>query len=232
MKLKDLDRNLNEGPRGGTGGAFGRGGPGPRRQQYKGGSGFGRGGVTKGQAGSPSTWSGPEGMDTSKGMSGLDHATRIQMGRKMEAEVAKKLEDLGIKVVHSGREDDMFKGIDFWVTLGDKRLSAQVKQREVGDDIIFEVWKDYDGSSQPNGRDYNGKAQLYIAVDTKGNGFWVVPSLLKQVTDEYLSKFGMKNGKYKDAFFKVTKDNRSGNTKLMAFFPPSSFGKPIPGFKA
>ncbi len=226
MKLKDLDRNLNEGPRGGTGGAFGRGGPGPRRQQYKGGSGFGRGGVAK------STWSGPEGMDTSKGMSGLDHATRLKMGRQMEAAVARKLEELGIKVVHSGREDDAFKGIDFWVTLNDKRISAQVKQREVGDDIIFEIWKDYDGSSRPNGRDYNGKAQLYIAVDTKGNGFWVVPSVLKNTADEYLAKYGMKNGTHNGAFFKVTKDNRTKTTKLMAFFPPSKFGKPIPGFKA
>ena len=71
MKMKDLTKPLYEGPRGGTGGAFGKGGPGPKRQQYRGGSGFGRGGVTKGQAGSPSTWSGPEGMKQGVGMSAL-----------------------------------------------------------------------------------------------------------------------------------------------------------------
>ena len=189
--------------------------------------GYGRGG------GRGSTWSGPVGYGRGqRSMAGQAHADRIQQGKKMEADIARRLQELGIKVEQSGRERDVREGIDFFITIKGQRFSAQAKQREVGDDIIFEVYKFWEGPrTPPNGRDFKGRADLYIAVDTKGNGYVVETKNLKQVAKEYVEQFGFESGNYKGASFKTTKDRRSGDDKLMAFFPPSKYGRPIPGFK-
>ena len=188
--------------------------------------GYGRG-PSKSEKGK-STWSAPQGYGREKSMAGMDYATRVQRGKKMEAEIYRKLESIGVKVEPTTREADIKQGIDFYVTYGENRWSAQAKQREVGDDIIFEVYKFWEGPrTPPNGRDFRGQAQVYIAVDTKGNGFLVPTSKLKTVAKEYVDKFGMESGNYQGAQFKVTQDRRSGDTKLMAFFPPSKYGRKI-----
>lgn len=188
--------------------------------------GYGRGGSGK------STWSGPQGYGRGGSMAGQDYRSRITQGKKMESEIARRLQEIGIEVVQAGRESDTRQGIDFFIKIKGQQLSAQAKQREVGDDIIFEVYKFWEGPrTPPNGRDYKGRADLYIAVDTKGNGYVVETKNLKQVAKEYVEQFGFESGNYKGASFKTTKDRRTGDDKLMAFFPPSKYGRPIPGFK-
>lgn len=159
-------------------------------------------------------------------MAGQDYNTRVNAGKKMEAAIIQKLREKGLKVRPASRREDMYDKIDLWVTIQGKEQPTQIKQREVGDDVIFEIYKDTN-SRQPNGRDFIGKAVFYVAVDTKGQGFVVFTKSLKDVAMEYVDQFGAESGEYKGATFKATRDQRSGNPKLMGFFPPSKYGKRI-----
>lgn len=161
-------------------------------------------------------------------MAGQDFRTRVTQGKQMEAVIIKKLQEKGLKVRNASRREDMHDKIDLWVSIQNTWRPVQIKQREAGDDIIFEVYKDaYDETAPPNGRDYLGKAEFYVAVDTRGQGFVVSTAALKKAADAYLHQFGIQPGEYEGAIFKTTYDRSSGQPKLMAFFPPSRYGKRI-----
>ncbi len=174
--------------------------------------GYGRGGARPGQ----------------QTMAHMDYRSRVQKGKQFEPIIIKKLNDLGIKTRNASKREDMYDKIDFWVDVQGNWHSVQIKQREGGDDIIFEIYKDaYDETQPPNGRDYIGKSQLYLAVDTGGRGWIANKNALRKVADAFLHQFGVDDGHYEGAQFKRTTDRSTGNPKLMAFFPPSKFGKRV-----
>ncbi len=129
---------------------------------------------------------------------------------------------------YASQREDMYDKIDLWVTIQGTERAVQIKHREVGDDIIYEIYKDaYDESAPPNGRDYLGKAEFYVAVDTKRQGFVVLTKTLKDVATEYVQQNGIRPGEHRGAVFKTTRDRATGNPKLMAFFSPAQYGKRI-----
>lgn len=159
-------------------------------------------------------------------MAHMDYQTRVQKGRALEPSIIKAVRSKGIKTRDATRHEDMHKKIDFWIESQGQWYSVQIKQREGGDDIIFEVYKDaYNETQPPNGRDYRGDAQLYLAVDTAGRGWLANKNALKKVVDEYLQQFGVESSNYKGVQFKRTNDRNTGYPKLMAFFPPNQYGK-------
>ena len=223
MRLRDLTtplyevekERLFEIARGPVGGAFGRGGAKPKKKKKKMGGAYGR----------PVPQ--PQARTGAHGMSGeTDYELRIAAGRKLEADIFNRLKGMGLQVRNASKREDMYDKIDFWITIGGQEYSAQIKQREVGDDIIFEVYKDiYDQTAAPNGRDYIGKAHFYVVVTPAQRGYVVKTDAIKNVVNEFLQENGIENGFYKGAKFNITTDRATGNQKLMAFFPPDKYGK-------
>jgi len=133
--------------------------------------------------------------------------------------------------------EDKNDKIDLWLTNPKgKRYSVQVKYRESGDDIIFEVVKNI----QKNliGRDLASVAQLYFFVDRSGKGwlYWAKP--IKEL-GEKLAADGLRdlannpdqtNWVGQGYEMKRRSDHASGEQKLVAFISPRKFD-PIETFE-
>lgn len=212
MKLRDLTTPLYEIARGPAGGAFGKGAQRPQfRKKF--GSGFAR---VPGQPGTPGS------------MNTQDYQSRVFQGRGMEAQVYNRLVQAGLDVRPASREEDMHDKIDLWIRVRGQEYPAQIKQRQVGDDIIFEVYKDaYDPSQPPNGRDITSKAKLYVVQDRNGHGWMVNANALKQAARDYVAQHGIETGTEQGVDYKITQDRATGDVKLMAFFSTSEYGKRI-----
>lgn len=159
-------------------------------------------------------------------MSSMDLNSRVKAGQKLEAIIRKKLQDLGVWVRNASEQEDKVDKIDGYIHVGGKDASVQIKQRQTGDDIIFEVFCDIN-DSMPNGRDFNGKADWYACRDRNGKLTLVPTANLKKVAREFLARHGRvidRPIRFNGAQFRNTTDNHSGQPKLMAYFPTSDYG--------
>jgi len=212
MRLKDLTTPLYEIARGPVGGAFGKAGRKPSfRKEFSGG--FAR---VPGQSITPGS------------MATQDYQSRVFQGKGLEAEVYNRLVRAGLDVRPASRQEDMHDKIDLWIRVRGQEYPAQIKQRQVGDDIVFEVYKDaYDESQPPNGRDITSKAKLYVVQDRQGRGWMANAGVLKQAARDYVAQHGIETGTVQGVDYKITQDKATGDVKLMAFFPASEYGKRI-----
>jgi len=163
-----------------------------------------------------------------------DYSTRISAGKSIESKIIQSLRDRGIDIALPSKQEDMYDKIDGWITKDGKKHSVQIKYREGGDDIIFEILKDMDRNVL--GRDMESKAEYYIVVDRQGNGKMYSTKLIKALAQKMLdfvekslklnrSKTDWKfNGGWNNSWeLKITIDNAHGQRKLMAFMNPLMF---------
>jgi len=92
------------------------------------------------------------------------------------------------------------------------KLAVQVKQRvQTGDDILFEVKKDFD--KDIIGRDIKGDSQIYVVANRKGQIGVFETAKLKQKISELLEKEPQKLQDFKDNNITGVKKTRNGLSK-------------------
>ena len=155
-----------------------------------------------------------------------DFHSRVVLGKEVESQILNALRQNGFPVESPTRHEDMKDKIDGWFMANGKRNSLQIKHRENGDDIIFEIVKDWDEGVY--GRDWLSKADYYLVVDRSGNGYLFLTQPIKVLAHTMFdlaqkSPSTQTNWDGKGWQLKMTVDKSSGNTKLMAYMQPSLF---------
>lgn len=157
----------------------------------------------------------------------MDYQGRVEAGKAVEKEILDVLRKAGVVIEEPTANEDMEDKIDGWIIRDGKRVSVQVKFREGGDDVIFEVVKDLDKGIP--GRDMVSKAELYVVMDTLNviRLFAVeqIKTMAKLVRDHVLGELRLTPnrtdwGSKTACNVKITIDKRHGNRKMMAYFNP------------
>lgn len=160
-----------------------------------------------------------------------DYNTRITLGKSRELEIIDFLTSKGMKIELPTAHQDMTEKIDgFFLPKAGGRISFQLKQRESGDDIIFELVKDWDRDIE--GRDMKSHADLYVVVDRTGKLNIISTKEIKAKAKELLAMADANpNDQQGDNWqLKFVKDLAHGQVKLMCFFKTSMF-KAIASYK-
>lgn len=155
---------------------------------------------------------------------------RIAVGKVKEKAIVDQLRKYGVKIDDPTAQEDMYDKIDGWMyDVHGTKNSVQIKFRESGDDIIFEIIKDLD-LDRP-GRDMISKAQLYLVVNRSGNGVLIHTETVKKKASELLKVVQSDLQKIPSKTqwsgvgweMKITQDRAHGQNKLMGYFNPKMF---------
>jgi hypothetical protein len=153
-----------------------------------------------------------------------DYNTRITLGKSRELEIIDFLTSKGMKIELPTAQQDMHDKIDgFFLPRKGGKVSFQLKQRESGDDVIFELVKDWDRNIE--GRDMQSHADVYVVVDGTGK-LYIIPTKEIKAKAKELLALADKNpiDQQGDSWqLKFTTDAAHHNTKVMCFFKPSMF---------
>ena len=116
-----------------------------------------------------------------------DYNQRVQQGKRIEGKIINALKQMGYRIDSASAYEDMNEKIDgWWIDKKDNRYPFQIKYRETGDDIIFEIIQDV--AKQNMGRDMKSKAVLYIVADTFGRTRMFLTKPIKEKAEEVLEK--------------------------------------------
>jgi hypothetical protein len=160
-------------------------------------------------------------------LNAMDYQGRVEAGKAVEKEILDVLRKAGVVIEEPTAEEDMQDKIDGWLVKNGKRIPIQVKFREGGDDVIFEIVKDIDRGI--DGRDMVSKAELYVVMDTHNviRLFDVAPlkrmaTIVKKHVLGEMTLFPSKTswGSNTACNVRLTIDKRHGNRKMMAYFNP------------
>jgi hypothetical protein len=156
-----------------------------------------------------------------------DYQQRVAAGKRVEALILEALQKQGLKLESPTSHDDVSSKIDSWLI--DKvggRHALQVKYRESGDDILFEITRDL--KTGQAGRDLICKSEYYLVVDRRGTGRLYFTKPIKELAQKLLEmvKKDLSVNPIKRTWdgdgwqIKVTNDRASGTEKILAFFNP------------
>lgn len=155
---------------------------------------------------------------------------RISAGKVVERRIIDALRQMGYKIDDPTSSEDQNDKIDgWWVDKKGGRVPLQIKFRETGDDILFELVKDLDRNIP--GRDIISKAALYLVVDRNGKTRMFLTKPIKEqaqkIVDVLLPLIRKDDGK---GFWsgngwevRVQRDRAHGQRKLVAYFSPGLF---------
>jgi hypothetical protein len=95
------------------------------------------------------------------------YGARVAQGKGVEDQIYQHLSQNGMRLFKPKPEEDMHSKIDAWWSQPDGAAKGiQIKYRDTGDDVLFEVWKDY--KNRIPGRDMVSKAEYYAVKDRAG----------------------------------------------------------------
>lgn len=160
---------------------------------------------------------------------------RVKIGKVVEADIVSTLRANNLVVSEASLKQDMFDKIDCWVTWQGERLSTQIKYRETGRDILFEVFHTFLGFDHPQnrvGRDMKGKCHLY-AVKLGKMVYLFKTDRLKKIVEDLLQAaknigWGeFRSVKLRGSELKLQVDPSDNRSKVCAYISPDS----IPHFK-
>jgi len=160
-----------------------------------------------------------------------DYTERVRQGKEKESVILDTLRAAGMSVKSPTAEEDKVQKIDGWIidTKG-VRHSLQIKFRENGDDILFEIIKDIRLNTA--GRDMICQAEYYFVVNSRGTGRLFLTAPIKRFAGQIeiicRKDFSVKPDKNRwigttEWEAKITYDRASGNRKLMGYFSPKLF---------
>lgn len=150
---------------------------------------------------------------------------RVTYGKGIEKQIFDSLVACGMKLREPSSSEDMYDKIDGWWDVGGREEPIQIKYRDTGDDILFEVLKDFNRNIP--GRDMVGKA-LYYAVLGRGGGQIVIVEVeeakkkIKAAQTAAEAEGFDHRGNYRTQdglMLRVRRDPQSGQEKLMAYIP-------------
>jgi len=156
-----------------------------------------------------------------------NYADRIAAGKATEKVILDALRKQGVVIEDATPEEDSDDKIDGWIVKDGIRYALQVKFRETGDDILFEVVKDLEKNIP--GRDSVSKAHYYLVVDRAGTARLFLIAPIKKLALQLLTivqglwRTGKTRWKGIGWELKITIDRANGHTKLMAYFNPGKF---------
>lgn len=177
------------------------------------------------------------------GSATLESRERVRRGVNREGHIANALRTQGGLDIRDATDDED-KGhqkIDRWVVRDGKKLGMQIKFRETGEDILFEVFDTFYGWDDPRnkeGRDMIGQAELYACLKDDKRTCYVLPTSVahRLIRDavEMIRQYGWTIENERGATFrwtigghrielKKTTDPRDGRPKLMAYIPSAVF---------
>lgn len=161
---------------------------------------------------------------------------RVEYGKGIEKQIFDSLTTCGMKLRPASDKEDMFDKIDGWWMTKSGEFPIQIKYRDTGDDILFEVMKDYRAGIA--GRDMIGKAKFYAVLNRTGKIFIVSVAEAKSIIETMRAnaeKDGFDpNGNYRmgAAMLRLRPDPKSGQEKLMAYIPTNMLKPITPACKA
>ena len=88
---------------------------------------------------------------------------RVEAGKKVESAIIAKLNEIGMKLSQPTNSEDILQKVDAWyVNKQGKRVGIQIKYRESGSDLLFEVFDtfvEFKSDKNKMGRDMIGLAK-------------------------------------------------------------------------
>lgn len=164
---------------------------------------------------------------------------RLKRGLERERQVADALRiQIGLPIEDASKFQDHERKVDRWIAYpGQKRVALQIKYREVGKDLLFEVfdkWFAWDDQRNKLGRDMFGDAKEYAVLLSDQKTVVMVPTLLaKNVINEMVSLARVNGFTIGNNFhyfvhgvklvLKVQKDPADQRQKMVAYIPPDYF---------
>lgn len=172
----------------------------------------------------------------------LDPRTRVRHGRERERQIALALRDqVGLPIQDASEFEDKERKVDRWIAYPTGKVALQIKYREVGEDLLFEVydkWFDWNHQYNKLGRDMFGDAKEYAVLLADRKTVVMVPTQLakdtvaKMVDEARTNGFTVK-GLYSSTLryyahglkleLKVQRDPGDGRQKMVAYIPASYF---------
>ena len=157
---------------------------------------------------------------------------RVQYGKSVEQQIFNSLVKCGLKLREPSNKEDMYDKIDGWWTTPYGEVPIQIKYRDTGDDILFEVMKDYEKNVP--GRDMIGKAVFYAVLNRNKTIVMVSVSeakqLIKKARDlaEIQGFDNLGNFAWGNVMLKLRPDPATGQTKMMAYIPVHALKQVMP----
>lgn len=160
---------------------------------------------------------------------GIDQ--RVNYGKGIEKQIYDSLVACGLKLRPATTRDDKYGKIDGWWSNGGQEYPIQIKYRDTGDDILFEVLKDYQRGIP--GRDMSGSAVYYAVLNRAGGHIVMVEVAEAKKIIEALMAAAQQSGFDERGNYrmrvgggvselKIRRDPQSGQSKLMAYLPVAS----------
>lgn len=166
---------------------------------------------------------------------------RLRLGKQCEAQMLENLRASGYTVKAATTYQDKYDKIDGFLSGDGVDFRAfQSKYRQTGSDIGFDVYEPWHGLGHPetrSGRDYRGKADLYV-TQVEDQLYVMLAYGLKLIINDVLNewkaanfKFDFGDGIQRGTFnsrvilgvqFKLKIDEQSRTPKIMAYIPPSA----------
>jgi hypothetical protein len=177
------------------------------------------------------------------GISTMDSRDRVRIGVRREGQIADALRtQAGLELRDATDDEDKGRQkIDRWLIRDGQSYGMQIKFRETGADILFEVFDTFHGfgdARNKRGRDMIGQAEYYTVLAQDGTTAYVVPvsvahrliSQAMEMIEEHGWTIVKKGGSVFKWFMngckieiKLTTDPKDGRPKIIAFIPPDVF---------
>lgn len=165
---------------------------------------------------------------------------RVEAGKKVEQAIIAKLNQIGMNISQPTSSEDLLQKVDAWYTnKKGVKVGIQIKYRESGSDLLFEVFDTFYDFKSPNnkmGRDMIGKAKEYaVLIDNKI--IIVEKQKAVDVINEMLDEarcngWSQSTSRSKTLFFesencelqmKLQDDPADGRKKIVAYIPKEFF---------
>ena len=156
---------------------------------------------------------------------------RVQYGKSIEKQIFDSLVQCGMKLREPSSQEDKYDKIDGWWQTPNGEIPIQIKYRDTGTDILFEVMKDYHRNIP--GRDMIGKAKFYavlslgkIVIISVDEAKQLIETMKQKAQAEGFDQRG--NFRMGKAMLRVRPDPQSQQEKLMAYIPISMLKQILP----
>jgi len=165
---------------------------------------------------------------------------RVEAGKKVEQAIIAKLNQIGMNISQPTSSEDLIGKVDAWYTnKAGLKVGIQIKYRESGNDLLFEVFDTFYEFKSPNnklGRDMIGRAKEYavlidnkIIIVEKQKAIDVINEMLDEAR---CNGWSQSTGRTKTLFFesnncelqmKLQDDPADGRKKIVAYIPKDFF---------
>jgi hypothetical protein len=165
---------------------------------------------------------------------------RVEEGKRVEQAIIAKLNQIGMKIYEPTSSEDLLEKVDCWyINKKGTKVGIQIKYRESGKDLLFEVYDtffDFNSPKNKMGRDMIGRAKEYaVLIDDKiiiVEKQKAVDVIYEMLDEARCNGWSQSVGRTKTLFFesencelqmKLQDDPADGRKKIVAYIPKEFF---------